>query len=110
MNAINFISEILNKPNGSLIASTRLKNQADFYSLFAAVVELQREQRCPTSEDAAARLIAWLAQLREVEREEVALDQEATIVRYLGAARAASNDAGPRRVRIDIVKDVLLEA
>ena len=65
--AIGFIKEIMNEPGAGAIHGSRLRNQADFYSLFAAIVELQRNQECPSSADAAARLIPWLTSLRDIE-------------------------------------------
>lgn len=106
--AVSFISDLIGASGTALIPSSRLKNQADFYSLFAGVVELQRDGQCPAPQVAADRLSAWLPTLRAVEREEIAAENEPDIVRYLNAARAASNDAGPRRTRIDIIKNVLL--
>lgn len=107
--AIAYISKIANHGAG-VIPTSRLRNQADFYSLFCAAVELERQDTRPTPEEAAARLIPWLDLLRKFERGEVAAEQAPDAGRYLGAARAASNDAGPRRTRIDIVKAILLGA
>lgn len=105
--AVQFIAALLNEPTGQTIASSRMKNQADFFSLFAAVVELHNDKTLPHPEAAAARLSGWLAHMRAWERGEQADDQNQTLPRYLAAARAASNDAGPRRTRIDIMKGVM---
>lgn len=107
--SIDFISGILAQPGGQAIPATRLRNQADFYSLFAALVELERDGDLPTHAEAADRLLAWLGTLRQVERGELTSEQYPAFARYLDAARAASNDAGPRRARIDIMKSVLLD-
>jgi hypothetical protein len=106
--AVRFVAQILEEPGAGVIRESRLRNQADFYSLFAAVVELQRQDRCPTADRAAATLASWVNTLRDVERGSASPDQASSESRYLGAARAASNDAGPRRIRIDIVKAILL--
>ncbi|WP_206453351.1 DUF262 domain-containing protein [Aurantimonas marina] len=105
--AIRFIAQIVDGPGANAILTSRLRNQADFYSLFAAVVELQREGNCPSPADAAANLTAWLNNLRGVERGEAGADQITDESRYLDAARAASNDSGPRRTRINIIKAIL---
>lgn len=105
--AVRYIADIVTHPGGTAIPASRLRNQADFYSLFAAIVELQREQQCPTIAEATARLAAWLEALREVERGGIPADQAPEMSAYLHAARAASNDAGPRRTRIDTIKAVL---
>lgn len=104
--AMSYISDILSQPVASVITGSRLKNQADFYSLFAAVAELQRGDHAASASEGANRLARWVGVLRETERGDGEQDDRAT--RYLSAARAASNDAGPRRVRIDIIKDVLV--
>jgi hypothetical protein len=108
--AVRFVAQIFKEPGAAVIQTSRLRNQADFYSLFAAVVELQRQCKCPTSAHAAVNLASWVTTLRDVERGSVSVDHASNESRYLGAARAASNDAGPRRTRIDIVKVVLLES
>lgn len=90
--------------DGSPIAGSRLRNQTDFYSLFGAVLDLQRTKRLPGVTDAIARLAAFIA---SVEDEAVRETLPAASNYYL-AARSASNDLSRRRLRIDIVKSVLL--
>lgn len=105
--AIDYVRQVLAHDADSMIINSRLKNQADFYSLFAAIVELDRiGQRLP-ADQACARLVGWLEELRQVEQEDVATGTFPDTEAYLAAARAASNDAGPRRVRIDRMKAVL---
>ncbi len=106
--AVRFVAEILREPGAGVIQTSRLRKQADFYSLFAATVELQQQAELPTPAQAAVRLAPWVATLREVERGSVSTDHGSNESRYLGAARAASNDAGARRTRINIVKAILL--
>lgn len=105
--AVGFIAGVLAQADDQTIISSRMKNQADFYSFFAAVAELQEENLLPTAKDVSDRLKAWLAHMRAWEREELPDDPNQTLSRYLAAARAASNDAGPRRTRITILKDVM---
>ncbi|HKY87044.1 MAG TPA: hypothetical protein VJL90_09810, partial [Pseudorhodoplanes sp.] len=86
------------------LQNTRLRNQAEFYSLFAAVVELTRENQRPLADDSAARLLPWAVNVTATPVDQLAeLD-----VQYVAAARAASNDPGPRRIRINRVKEVML--
>ncbi|MBO6719380.1 MAG: DUF262 domain-containing protein [Rhizobiaceae bacterium] len=106
-NAIEYIRDIARTQDGPAITASRLKNQADFYSLFAAVIELQRDGQCPDAGVTARNLSRWVGRLRELEREPVPAVQAPHESRYLDAARAASNDAGPRRTRIDITKSVI---
>jgi hypothetical protein len=98
---IGFIRDMASASGASAIVQSRLRNQADFYSLFAAIADLKRSQQLPDASDAGSRLEGFLAMLESGERPRRVLE-------YLEAARAASNDAGPRRTRIDVIKDVLL--
>ena len=104
--AIEAISAILNQPQGDTISSSRLKNQADFYSLFAAIVELHRGDQMPSPDLAAQRLKEWLDAIDGFDPDKPSKDTE-HIADYLEAARAASNDSGPRRTRINGMKKVL---
>jgi hypothetical protein len=108
LEAVRFVAQIFSESSATVIQASRLRNQADFYSLFAAIVELQRQGKCPTSAHAAVSIASWVSILRDIERGSMLADQASDESRYIGAARAASNDAGPRRTRIDIVKAILL--
>lgn len=82
----------------------RLRNQADFYSLFGAMLELLRERVLPDKDKAVTRLNEFMALVADDgEREK---DSDAK--RYYEAARSASNDLAQRRDRIKIVRDILL--
>jgi len=89
-----------------LLPRSRMHNLADFYSLFAAVVDLELEGWRPTPH-AADALMAFVARVEEarLETEAGLADQEART--YYEAVRSASNDAGPRETRITIIKGVL---
>jgi hypothetical protein len=89
---------------GSTVATIRLRNQADFYSLFGALLELAREKQLPEPREASGRLAAFVAR---VEDELVRFDQTDPATVYYQAARSASNDLGRRITRIEIVKTVL---
>ncbi|MBB3035330.1 hypothetical protein FHR91_002981 [Erythrobacter lutimaris] len=105
--AVDFISQVLTIDTNGTILNSRLKNQADFYSLFGAVVELLRQGSLPIADDAKDRLLEWLDELRDVDQGNVATGTHPETEAYLAAARAASNDSGPRRVRINKLKAVL---
>ena len=104
---VDYISRTSSPPDGNDVASSRLKNQADFYSLFAAVAELHRAGTLPESNVAAERLSEWVQRLQQVERREIEEDGMERELQYLAAVRAASNDSGPRRRRIDALKSVI---
>lgn len=100
---------------GQRIVRSRLRNQADFYSLFGGLHELQRKGETPKLQDAQSRLLAFTEVVDDPDLltklqagthgpESEGLEQAAS---YYEAARSASNDAGPRRTRIDIVKKVV---
>src|SRR5262249_31587212 len=93
-------------PAAAELTNSRLRNQADFYSLIGAVDALIVEGILPNAQTAAERL------LRFVER----VDDEGTrrddpdLLGYFDAARSASNDKGPRETRINYLKQVLTTA
>jgi len=81
----------------------RLRNQADFYSLYGAVLELQRDQRVPDDATAIRRLEAFMT----VVNDENSRQGDDDAKRYFEAARSASNDVAQRRDRIRILSSVL---
>lgn len=106
--AIDFITSMLrNAAHGPRLVASRLQNQADFYSLFAAVSDLQQEGTLPDSETCAARLVAFVDLFTDGP-EPVPPEWEDLADQYYEDARSASNDKGPRTRRIRTVKCVLL--
>ncbi|MBN9523947.1 DUF262 domain-containing protein [bacterium] len=101
---VEHISSILANHNGEWLASSRLRNQADFYSFFGAVAELSREKTLPPPDRSAARLRVFLENFVETPVQRAAVEAASD---YYDAARSASNDHGPRRKRISILKRVL---
>lgn len=84
-------------------SSKRLRNQADFYSLFGAILLLLREDNLPEAAIAVARLNAAMERVNsEAERQ-----QFEGAKRYFEAARSASNDIAQRRDRIDYLRNVI---
>jgi len=86
------------------LISSRLRNQADFYSLVGAIVELRREQVLPSASAMSARLTIFV---RDVDNEE-ARAQNPLLIEYFDAARSASNDKGPRERRLAILRTTLV--
>lgn len=84
----------------------RLRNQADFYSLFAVALKLLRENSLPTPEEAVRRLEEFF----QLVEDEAARQEDESAKRYYEAARSASNDASQRRERVRILAEVLTEA
>lgn len=81
----------------------RLRNQADFYSIYGAVLDLHREEALP--EDATA--VQRLERFMNVVNDDELRQNEDDAKRYFEAARSASNDAAQRRDRIRILTSVL---
>ena len=96
--------ETTEEPDGGVIKSSRLRNQADFYSLFGAVEALQAASQLPATNDAARRLVEFLA----VVEDEDGRSKSPQAQKYYEAARSASNLAANRKQRIDTMKLVLL--
>jgi len=93
-------------PSGWPLIGTRLANQADFYSLFGAVAELNRQKVLPEPQAIVAALSQFVGAFNGLDLE----NGIPAIVDYYKAARSNSNDKGQREIRIRIVKDVLLGA
>ncbi|MBB6095640.1 hypothetical protein HNQ60_004531 [Povalibacter uvarum] len=89
--------------DGFDLESSRLRNQADFYSLFGALMQLYREKAVPTPSEVSQRLMKFVERLSS--EKELAANKE--LQDYFDAARSASNDKGPRDIRIAIVKKVI---
>lgn len=88
--------------SGELVRS-RLKNQADFYSLLGAVHALAREGVRIDE----VRTCEQLRRFIDLVDNESDRERFPPAKAYFAAARAASNDAGPRITRINIIKGVL---
>lgn len=82
----------------------RLRNQADFYSLFGAVVELLRKDALPKREEAIPRLEEFMARVGANDLR----PSETVASRFYDATRSASNDLTQRKDRIEILRNVIL--
>lgn len=98
---------ILPEPSGWPLYKTRLRNQADFYSLFGAVAAIQKSG---AASDPPEYLAARLGNFIETVEHEEQRNGSKRANEYLTAARSNSNDAGSRRTRVRIVRDVLAGA
>ncbi len=81
----------------------RIKNQADFYSLFGSVVELTNSGELPEASTAAQSLARFMEIVSDEQRRPT--NEEAA--KYYYAARSASNDARQRIARIEVISGVL---
>lgn len=100
---VNYLKQVLETENGQDIQGSRLRNQAGFYSLFGAIDSLMTECITVAADEASKRLVEFVDHLSE---EDTRLENE-NLRTYYEAARSASNDTGPRRSRIMILKGVL---
>ena len=103
--AIEFIDAVLDARPNSALTTSRLRNQADFYSLVGAIVTLKDDNTLPPADVVADRLIPFIG---SVDNEE-ARAQDSRLNQYYEAARSASNDRGPRETRIAYVKNLLMQ-
>lgn len=90
------------------LVGSRLHNLADFYSLFAAVSDLVHGGWRP-SQASADGLVAFVGRVEEARLATTAGLSDEVARGYYEAARSASNDAGPRSVRIDTIKQILAQ-
>jgi hypothetical protein len=100
-----YLRELFTEPSLSMtIASVRrLRNQADFYSVFGAVLNLFAASNLPKAADAAVRL----AEFMEIVQDEKNRAGSDDARRYYEAARSASNDLRQRTGRIAILSRVI---
>jgi hypothetical protein len=99
------VIEVLHEWAEEILAgeAKRLRNQADFFSLFSAVLQLLRSHELPEPEAAITRLEEFLAKVNT----EALRQDNANALRYYDAARSASNDVAQRRDRVRILTGVL---
>jgi hypothetical protein len=99
---VGFLRRMVAKPEGSPLYKTRLRNQADFYSLFMAVSDLLTNQEW-SDEHGAARLADFIAVVEDEQRR----PEDRAAGDYFKATRSNSNDSGPRKLRHKIMTAVL---
>src|SRR5579863_198900 len=103
---VDFVSQLVALPQENPLSRSRLRNQADFYSLFGAITELLdvADPVLRTAKDVLARRLATFLEIVEDDNRR-AQDEAAT--RYLNAARSNSNDLGQRRQRVETITAIL---
>jgi hypothetical protein len=84
---------------------TRMRNQADFYSLFTAMAELLEENKITCE---SPLLPDRLGQFIPIVEDEAKRLTSKDALDYFAAARSNSNDTGPRIIRTGILSRVLL--
>jgi hypothetical protein len=103
---IEFIALLVFLPLENPLSRSRLRNQADFYSLFGSLAEGLDTQDPVLQQDKvdlATRLEAFL----EIVEDDQRRAQNDSAARYLNAARSNSNDVGQRKSRVEIITAAL---
>jgi hypothetical protein len=101
---IQKIDQIVRSDQTGELIRGRLRNQADFYSLVGGIHRLSEEGHELNVDDARERLRQFVAIVETEERRATF----PSALSYFAASRAASNDAGPRQTRINVMKEILL--
>lgn len=97
------ISQILNVWPEAELSKSRLRNQADFYSLTGATHNLLKANAVPTPMEAAKRVRKFIEYVDDPTLRATFSPAEA----YYAAARSASNDQGPRQTRINMMSGII---
>ena len=100
---IRRLKALLGAPTGGQLRTSRLRNQADFYSLFGALASTPDHIDW---ERVATKLKAFV----DAVADEHARGDNSMAAAYYEATRSASNDTGPRRARINILSHIIGEA
>jgi hypothetical protein len=94
------LKQLLAAPEGGFLRGSRLRNQADFYSLFGAIASLQEDVNWTKVAEALKAFV-------EVVNDDDSRASHEFALSYFEAARSASNDAGPRKSRIQTLLKVI---
>lgn len=107
---VEAIKKILELSSENL-SKTRLKNQADFYSLFGAIAELNREEKLTIDKEMGTRINKFIETVEDKELQDKSKDElnnyQKKALAYYQAVKFAFTDANPRKTRIDIMKSLI---
>jgi hypothetical protein len=101
------IKELLYRsPNNINLSKTRLKNQADFYSFFSAIAELNREKLLNITADICQRIYEFMESVKSPESAMITHESQA----YYDAITTSLGSSGieKTKTRINILKSVIL--
>lgn len=98
---INIIKSILDSDDTNIIVRSRMRNQADFFSLVGAFHLLINEDRIPSIDEIKERLITFV-------NYELTNESPQEIKDYYEYSRVASNRTLARKERERIIKSILL--
>lgn len=97
------IAEILRADADGVLLKSRLRNQADFYSLAGAVHQLQKSGKALDPAAACEQLKKFIFVVDDAIRR----SEFSPAAAYYAAARSASNDQGPRQTRINMMFGII---
>jgi hypothetical protein len=100
---VEILKTMIETSESNNLTKTRLRNQADFYSLFGAIGILLQEDKLPPIQD----MVENLQQFIEIVENADLRPGNEKAKDYYEAARGASTDTGPRKKRIDLIKSVI---
>lgn len=109
-NTVESIKKMLDLSQDINLSKTRLKNQADFYSLFGAIAELNRENdnKFILTIDIGERVNNFLELVGDAELKNQSKDSltnyQKNALDYYEAVKFSFTDAGTRKTRIKIMK------
>jgi hypothetical protein len=101
------IKELLYRsPNHINLSKSRLKNQADFYSFFSAIAELNREKSLNITADICQRIYEFMESVKSPESAMITHESQA----YYDAITNSLGSSGieKTKTRINILKSVIL--
>ena len=108
---IDAIKKIIDLSLDLELPKTRLKNQADFYSFFAAIAELNREIKLEIAPVIGQRVKDFLTIVSEEISNDISIDSlseyKKKALDYYKSAKFSFTDAGARKNRIEIMKSVI---
>jgi hypothetical protein len=103
---IELIASFFSLPPDDPLSRSRLRNQADFYSLFGSIAECLKAQD-PVLQQPKALLAERLVSFLQIVEDDRRWAQNEPAARYLNAARSNSNDVGQRKSRVEIITAAL---
>jgi hypothetical protein len=101
--AIERINELIRSDATGELTRSRLRNQADFYSLVGAIHTLSKTGRTVATAEMVARLRRFIGIVDDEEKRPRFPPADS----YYAASRSASNDPGPRQTRINMMVGIL---
>lgn len=105
---LTYLRSLAPLPEPNPISKSRFRNQADFYSLFLAAAGLVRDGVIHS--DPPSTVAERLSHFVQLVEDEPSREGNPRAKAYFRAARSNSNDTGPRKLRTEIIRQVMLGA